>query len=549
MSCSLYVHNNPQGDHEYISGTTCTGEVGYWYLSYGESMCMMDNQPIFYCGGIVYSGSCLPFTPTPTPTSPIYCYTITSGSTIVPYICPSTGELLNNIFKKITITIFANGVEVTSHPSFTFTLSNGSGSYSLVIPNGQSSAQYVWCSRTYNFNGTDCIEENNPDWYLVSSPLPICIFVTPTPTITQTPTNTLTPTPTITPTTTVECILEGNAVYVYITPTPTVTSTVTPTVTETPTQTPTVTQTPTNTETPTQTPTNTITPTVTETPTNTPTNTETPTQTPTLTQTPTPSGVSFDADAASYLNSVIVAGGTLNSTISAATDTLFTSLKSNNLYNKMFAFYPLLGATASSMAIMGKRTSGTTYDIQWFGGWSYDVSGATGNGSNTYAQFNISGGTIPNTNSHFSVYGNKPIATANGYDLSINEGNAAGKVCSIILDFVNTGNGYYEYTGYAAVSGADSTDFAIVSRNAAGTATIRARNGIALTDKTEACNVISNTRQWMLGCEQASGGGKGASTDKRYSWAGFGEKLTAAELLTYQSIINTFQTSLGRNTY
>jgi hypothetical protein len=30
---------------------------------------------------------------------------------------------------------------------------------------------------------------------------------------------------------------------------------------------------------------------------------------------------------------------------------------------------------------------------------------------------------------------------------------------------------------------------------------------------------------------------------------GFGTKLTEAELLTYQSIINTFQTSLARNSY
>lgn len=563
MSCSLYLHNNPQGGHEYISGTTCSGQQGYFQLSYGQSICMKDNFPIFYCGGIIYNGSCLETTPTPTPTTPIYCYTISSGSTIVDYICPSTGVLLQNIFKKITITIYANGLEVTSHPNYTFPLSNGSSTYNLVVPDGQSSAQYVWCSRTHSFDGTNCVEENNPDYYLVSSPLPICIFITPTPTTTNTSTptptvtktatptvtntatvtSTVTNTPTFTPTPSIECLLAGNAVYVYITPTPTVTNTMTPTPSVT--ETPSITSSPTQTATPTITPTNTQTPTNTITPTN--TNSSTPTLSPTPTSTP---AAPFDADAAAYLNDVLVSGGTgITSTISAATNTLFTSLKSANLYDKMFAFYPMLGGKAASTSVMGKRTSGTTYDIQWFGGWTFGYSGATGNGSNTYGLMNISGGTLPNTNSHFSIYGGIPGLNTGGYDLSINEGNAAGKVCSIILNLSALGVGYYEYSGYQQVTGATSTDFAIVSRNAAGTATIRARNGIALADKTEACNNISNLRQWYLGSEAASSGGKGSSTSNRYSWVGFGYKLTAAELLTYQSIINTFQTSIGRNTY
>ena len=291
---------------------------------------------------------------------------------------------------------------------------------------------------------------------------------------------------------------------------------------------------------PSQTPTQTITPTF----------TPTPTITPTITQTltPTPSSSPFDSDAAAYLADVLSAGGTLNATISAATNTLFTDLKSNGLYSQMLAFYPTLGGVSASHALNGKRT-GSAYDMTFFGGWTHDSLGMKGNGSTSYAIFNISGGTLPSTNSHLAVYGNLGGLNSSGYDLSINENNNTGKVSQLILEFQNSGNGYAEYNGYASFAGSDTDDFLIMSRNVAGTETIRARNGIALSNKTEACADVSNARQWMLGTEQSAAGTNTSSTQNRYCWVGFGTKITDAELLTYQSIINAFQTSLSRNSY
>lgn len=180
--------------------------------------------------------------------------------------------------------------------------------------------------------------------------------VTPTPTPSITPTSTVTPTPSITPTQT-------------ITPT----NTVTPTQTVTPTSS----LTPTPTITPTITPTSSLTPTPSITPTITPTSTITPTITPSTS--PIPSGTT---EANAYLTRVVTAGGTLNSTISAATRTLFTSLVSNNLYNKLYAFYPHLGGVSASHALNGKSTGNT---ITFNGGWTFDLtSGSKPNGTNGY---------------------------------------------------------------------------------------------------------------------------------------------------------------------
>jgi len=149
--------------------------------------------------------------------------------------------------------------------------------------------------------------------------------------------------------------------------------------TPTPSVTPTMTVTPTSSLTPTPsiTPTNTVTPSITPTQTITPTNTTTPTPTPS--SSPIPSGTT---EANAYLTRVVSAGGTIDSTISAATRTLFTSLVSNNLYDKLYAFYPHLGGVSASHALNAKSTGNT---ITFNGGWTFSLlSGSKPNGTNAY---------------------------------------------------------------------------------------------------------------------------------------------------------------------
>ena len=243
--------------------------------------------------------------------------------------------------------------------------------------------------------------------------------VTPTvtPTTTVTPTNSVTPTqsvtPTITPTSTVT---PTQSVTATPTITPTTTITPTPSITVTPsiTATPSVTATPSIT--PTITPTSTITPTPTPTPSVEtchieaqngdfiiaqngdyidhfpcfdPSPTPTPSITPTNTVTPTPSSSvpSGDADATAYLAAVVTAGGTTNATIDAAVDALFVELKAIGVYNELDAFYPAVGGTAASHAINANLN--TSYDLTFNGGWTHNVSGMTSNGSNAYADTNV----------------------------------------------------------------------------------------------------------------------------------------------------------------
>ena len=350
---------------------------------------------------------------------------------------------------------------------------------------------------------------------------------TSTPTQSVTPTNTQTPTSSETPTPT---------------PTPSVT------VTASPSQTPTLT--PTNTETPTQTPTNTPTPTNTITPSLTPTNTQTPTNTPTKTPTPTvtPSSTPlvFDSDAAAYLNAVVASGGTLSYSISAATNTLFTELKSNGLFSGMTLMYPLLGGTSGSTSI-NAATPGT-YNITWFGGMSFDSSGATGNGSTGYGNTNWTPTNTLYSSGTFSVY---------------TQTNAAGFTCPIGAGPSNNArwmlfgdNGSYYHMDW----GGDASNTGRINNVGQPAGIKRGLYVVSSTGNTQNRSIVNggnaqtnagsitkantpNTNMYLFRRQDGlyfSGG---------IGFASVGELLTSTQMTTLSTIINTWATSIGRNTY
>jgi hypothetical protein len=68
MNCSEYRHEDPFGGSKSISGTTCQGIVGSFYLMYGESICMDNERPIEVCDALKIYDTCF-VTATPTPSN------------------------------------------------------------------------------------------------------------------------------------------------------------------------------------------------------------------------------------------------------------------------------------------------------------------------------------------------------------------------------------------------------------------------------------------------------------------------------------------------
>jgi hypothetical protein len=284
------------------------------------------------------------------------------------------------------------------------------------------------------------------------------------------------------------------------------------------------------------------TPTPTLTPTSTPSTT--PTNTPTPSTTPPASGTS---EAETYLAAVIAGGGTgITSTESGATITLFTSLVSNNLWDKLDIFYPLIGGNAGGCAVNGKNPG--TYDLTFSGGPTFSTSGMTGDGIDACANTGYRDNNTLQNDFHMAVYTN--IGTSN---TSIDCGVAsvsANSRSSIYVREVNTAGfaAHRVNSGYVSFSSTGLTGTGLyVANRTSSTNEEGYINGMEVTSATTT-SVATVGLPYVLGARYGDSGPE-AYSNRRYCWFSVGKSFTDSQQATFSSIINTFQTSLGRNTY
>jgi len=483
------------------------------------------------------------------------CKTFTD---LVPYIKtptdPTDGDVMWARVEVTQLLFNAKGVTPISYSGCgtTYTGLDVSMAYNYIVdPNNMFTS----------FNGRYFIKEgtfgpvgSNNDYITINHlnvlPTPLCPSPSATPSVTPTITPTTTPsvTPSITPT---------------ITTTPSVTTipsiTTTPTITPTTTITPTPSITPTTSITPTNsvTPTITITPTITPTTTITPTSTITPTITPTTSVTPTPtpssSVPSGDPDANAFLADVIASGGTTNATISAATETLFTSLKSAGLYSKMYAMYPFVGGTAASHSINALLNK--SYDITWNGGMTHGVSGSTGNGTNAYG----------NTNWNYHNWGQDDISCG-VYQITENTSTKTEELQLGIFDGtpfrlqIQLNNTQLATGKYGLRTGSNTATYVdnngningnyILNRTGSTVGYLYRNSSLVVTNTASYTKPVSGNKDVFLFTLNLNGSPySNAYANQTLSFSFMAQGLSNTEITTLDGIINDFQTALGRNTY
>jgi hypothetical protein len=323
----------------------------------------------------------------------------------------------------------------------------------------------------------------------------------------------------------------------------------------TPTPTPTITLTPTPSITPTLTITPTITPSITPTRTLTPTPTITPTRT--LTPTPTPTPFTFDPDAQAF----ITAAGITNTTEQSAINTLVLSLKSNNIWTKMRAIYPFVGSTASThkFNLKDPRDLDAAYRLVFFGGITHSYTGALPNGTNGYADtyVNTSLANFPTTNYiSMSYYSRTGGSHSTGGNVIGSFGSPATEATSARMLIRYVGNPNSTVSAFNYVDGVLPN--ALTTTDTVGTGMyIGARSSTAsklfmrgsLAANTTGGNPAFNPPPYnaFLFAYNNRDFGALAFANKECAFAHIGVSLTDSECTTLTTIVNTFQTTLGRN--
>ena len=238
----------------------------------------------------------------------------------------------------------------------------------------------------------------------------------------------------------------------------------------------------------------------------------------------------------------LISVGVFSSNEIIAVNTLIKSLKSNSLWSSLNAIYPFVGGTAITHKWNLKNPQDTTaaFRLAFSGSWTHSSTGALPNGVNAYADTYYS--TTTNAAQDASSMGIYLRTNTDGAKVDMGAWISNSNSSQILAKFSNTLYGAINSVGLGnTTSNTSSTGFYIVSRTGTNAGTV-AKNTtqINLTETS-----VAHTNTIYLGARNNSGTAF-AYSDREIAFAFMGTGLTAAQCTTLYTIVQTYQTTLGR---
>jgi hypothetical protein len=246
-----------------------------------------------------------------------------------------------------------------------------------------------------------------------------------------------------------------------------------------------------------------------------------------------PVGSILDPDAEAFLTAASIT----DATITSAVDTLVKDLKDSNIWIKMKAIYPYVGGTATTHKwnLKDPRDLDVAFRLVFYGGWTHDSNGITGNGTNTNADtFIIPNVDFTTTNGAFGCYIRNPQKTGNTYEMGANSAGFGIALYGATQFYAMFGH------GFTVVSNANYGGF--YATNRANTNTEGYRNATRVINA--AGTPVLPTVKFAIGAFQTVAGGSPSNSNRAFDF--ISDTLTQQEMGVLYSVIQAFQTTLGR---
>lgn len=250
----------------------------------------------------------------------------------------------------------------------------------------------------------------------------------------------------------------------------------------------------------------------------------------------------IDADACAFITAASITDNTQVSAINQ----LVTDLKSNNLWSKFYAFYPFVGgtATAHKFNLKDPRDLDAAYRLTFVGGGTHTSLGYVGNGTTGYAKTGI----IPNNvftqnNIHLSYY--SQTDAARGID-DIGVFQTSKAPIEVYMRYNTTTSLAYVNASVGSFTVSTGRRYLVASRQSS--------SAVSVTNNGTTSSISSNSNGNLATIEvyihsQNFNGSPSGYSNRTSSTVTFGQTLTDAEAQTLSAIVNTFNTTLGRNVY
>jgi hypothetical protein len=263
-------------------------------------------------------------------------------------------------------------------------------------------------------------------------------------------------------------------------------------------------------------------------------------------------GIAIDPDASLFLRTA----GITDTSQQSAIDTLVLELKNAGIWSKMKAIYPFVGGTAATHKwnLKDPRDLDAAFRLTFSGGWTHSSTGADPNGTNAYANTNLIPNNVISSNlsMHISYYSRQ---NSTGVEVEIGSGDYVAPNDEQRRSFIEantSGTSYWTVNGnnpsdFFSTSDTDAAAFYIASRTSS-TVMAAFRNNSKSGTATKAAGNLSQNSIYIGAYNRPQFGSQQASyfSTKQTAFATIGDGLTDAEATNLYTIVQKYQTTLGR---
>ncbi len=253
-------------------------------------------------------------------------------------------------------------------------------------------------------------------------------------------------------------------------------------------------------------------------------------------------GSVLDPDALAF----IIATGITDPTEESAINTLVIDLKNAGLWTKLQAIYPVVGGTAVTHKynLKDPQDLDTSFRLTFNGGWTHAATGMTPNGTTGFADthFNPNVDLLFYTSGTIGIYSRTANAT-DGVDIGCNDAVADLYIrpASITHTFL-----YGRWAPNAMTPLITTDGFIALTRGTTSDLDCYKTGLPLLPSNTNAmwATILINYNMY-LGARNA-GGSADMFSDRELAFGVIGSRLDGTEHLDLYNVIQTYQTTLGR---
>ena len=252
-------------------------------------------------------------------------------------------------------------------------------------------------------------------------------------------------------------------------------------------------------------------------------------------------GVGYDPDAQLFITATGISG-----TNATAINQLVLDLKAANIWTKFKAIYPMVGGTPTSHKFNLKNPLDTNaaFRLSFVGGGTHSSNGYQPNGINAYADtFLVPGPNLLVNSTHLSYYSR---TTSNGLEVEI--GCRDLSLNTALLEIRTSGITYGALNSlatYTSFTDSDSKGMYTLNRTASNVVKIF-KNNIVGVSGTTASTSAPITYPITIGAFNGAGTTQYYSA-KQCAFASIGDGLTDAEVTSYYTAVQAYNTTLARN--